>query len=91
VATGSPDHHQRFEAQRHRLDACVRAHGLPARDQRDARFQFEVDGQGDVQSARVSPPGLAARPLGQCLRKTARGFTLAAGEPGRFEVVLSLD
>jgi serine/threonine-protein kinase len=85
-----PSRRARFEAQRATLSSCLKKHGLPARDLRDVRFDFQLFPGGGVEQVRLSPPELARTALGACLKRAARAMQLGAGQGARFSIVVSM-
>ncbi|MBW2463350.1 MAG: protein kinase [Deltaproteobacteria bacterium] len=78
-----------FHAQRSRVTACYRDHAADAPPSGQAEIVISVDPLGLVVSARVTPAGVGASPLGACVVRIARTVEFPGqGQPVRFRIPL---
>ena len=69
-----------FQKQRGRVEACFRAQPSEAAAQPQVTIRFQVEANGAVRSAELSPASLAGSPLGACILGVARGTRFPASE-----------
>jgi serine/threonine protein kinase len=68
-----------FQKQRGRVEACFRTN-TSAVSTPQLTLHFQVAANGNVQSADLSPPGIAGSPLGACILGVARTTHFPAGD-----------